>query len=194
MVGVEYIGTERNEMSPTDDTCLSCKRQEAKISPVMVMSVENRGILNACSCILKLYQLEHSKKHEERLRQMIHLLPEMRSHYRKKEELFLPLFEDLGRDGEKEKEKDRQVLNGIDRVLGLEKEKSPYDFETELLDVCQNSLILAKEENTDFLITCYHNLTLDEMDSIGRRIPSYGYTFLSVKPKPEDLISRIIEE
>ena len=180
-------------MNSTNDTCPECSREEAKISPVMVLSGENKGILNASSCILKLYQLEKTEKHEARLRQMVHVLPEMVSHFRKKEELFLPLYAELGFDSDKEKAKDKDILDGIERILLLEKRCSPYEFEKEFLDFCRRSVLLAKEENTGFLITCYHNFTLDEMDEIGRRIPDYGYTFLSVRPKPEDLLSRTIE-
>ena len=95
-------------MNSTNDTCPECSREEAKISPVMVLSVENKGILNASSCILKLYQLEKTEKHEARLRQMVHVLPEMVSHFRKKEELFLPLYAELGFDSDKEKAKDKE--------------------------------------------------------------------------------------
>lgn len=179
-------------MNSTIDTCPECEREEAKISPVMVLSVENKGILNASSCILKLYQMERTEKHEARLREMVQVLPEMVSHFRKKEELFLPVYAQLGFDVEKEKEKDKDILEGIDKIVQMEKKSSPYEFEEEFLEFCKKSVLLAKEENTGFLVTCYHNFTLDEMDEIGRRIPDYGYTFLSIKPKPEDLLSREI--
>lgn len=181
-------------MDSMNTECPECKREEAKISPVIVLSVENQGILNAIRCVLEIYNREPSLKLENKLRDMIHVLPQLASHYRKKEDLFLPCYQKIGfeEEAEKHRKMDLKIQNQIHHILNLEKQKSPYEFREEYLNLCKSIVILAKEENTEFLIQCYHNFTQDEMDAIGKRIPSYGYTFLSVEPKPEDLISRVV--
>lgn len=183
---------EKKTSETCSEDCQECQGNcEARIPPVMVLSSENRGILNAAGFVLELYQREKTERFEKRLKEMIGLLPEMVSHYKKKEELFLPYYWERGFEEEVEKEfvSDKEILEGIKTLQLLLKDKSPYEFETEYLSFCKKAVLIAKNENTELLVSIYHNLTQEQMDEIGRRIPDYGYTFLAVKPKPEDLVS-----
>ena len=181
-----------NKELTCNEDCKECNQlEDAKISPIMVMGSENRGILNAASYILKLYQREKEEKYELKLKEMVPLFSQIERHYKKKEDLFLPIYSSYGfKDKVDEQIKqDNEILNLLKVIQEKDKTLSPYDYKNLFLDFCTKIVLLAKEENTNLLVYCFHNFTQDEMDEIGKKIPSYDYTFLSIKPKPEDLVS-----
>lgn len=180
-----------------DENCEDCLEvSQAKISPVMVMGSENKGILNATTFILKLYQRDKDEKYEKKLIEMVDQFSQLKRHYKKKEKLFLPLYSNLGFEEQAEIhiQKDKEILDLLDEIKKRNETSSPYEFKTIYLEFCKKIVELVKDENTNLLVYCLHNFTQEEMDEIGRKIPFYDYTFLAVKPKPEDLISKACKD
>lgn len=176
-----------------DENCEDCiEVNQAKISPIMVMGSENKGILNATTFILKLFQRDEDEKYEKKLKEMVDQFSQIVRHYKKKEELFLPLYSSLGfeRQAEFHVQKDKEILQMLQELQEKNVKLSPYQFKAIYLEFCKKLVELVKEENTNLYVYCLHNFTQDEMDDIGRKIPSYDYTFLAIKPKDEDLVSQ----